>query len=147
MALTAAQTIKVSRPDLSTPPSEVGVAAATTIYKGAIVVANGSAFGTNAPTDGDLRFLGIARETADNATGAAGDINVQFAPVELWHYPVTGTTGAPEEISLPVYYTDDDTLSLTIVAGTGVAQSQVGAIEGFDFDGTPIVNLSKRPTS
>lgn len=85
------------------------VIAADIIYEGAAVGDNGAGY-ARPLTAGDP-FRGFAQQRADNASGAAGDINVwvrQKGRVVL----AIGSL-AITDVGKPVYASDDDTFTLT----------------------------------
>jgi hypothetical protein len=53
------------------------VAASTTIYKGALVCDNGSGYAVEGSTSTALIAVGRAKDTVDNGSGSAGDLNVE----------------------------------------------------------------------
>ncbi len=52
------------------------VAASTIIYKGALVCINSSGYLVPADDATDLRFVGVARDGADNSSGSNGDVEI-----------------------------------------------------------------------
>jgi hypothetical protein len=141
MAATDNITITGQRPDLSKPRPPATIAASTEIFAGSFVAADGSGDAVPAPATGALTFLGVAKNYYNNTGAATTTKVIEFEPVEILKYAVTGA--AVTNIGAKVYYTDDDALSMTIVGGTGVAGSQVGRLHGLHEDGTPLVDLSK----
>jgi hypothetical protein len=142
MALTDNRTIVTLRPDLANPKTNLDVAASAHIYKGAFVAVDGSGDAIAAPATGASIYYGIAANEVDNSSGAlTTDRPLRIEPVTLLKHAVTGATAAT--IGAKVYYTADDTLSLTIVPGTGVLGSQVGRIHSIHFDGVPLVDVTQ----
>lgn len=141
MAATDNITLDSQRPDLSKPRSPATIAAATEIFAGSFVAADGSGDAVPGPATGALTFLGVAKNYYNNAGGATTAKVIEFDNIEILKYAVTGA--AVTNIGVKVYYTDDNVLSTTIVGGTGVAGSQVGRLHGFHEDGTALTDLSK----
>ena len=88
---------------------DYGVVASDIIYEGAIV---GISSGYARPLQAGDTYLGIATETVDNSSGSAGDKNVRVATTVPFKMAVTGVSDVTS-ITLPVYASDDDTLTLT----------------------------------
>lgn len=86
------------------------VIAADTIYEGAAVGENGS--GYSRPLQAGDPFQGFAVETADNAAGSAGDINVQVKTRGRVVLPISALAITANDRP-PVYASDDDTFTLT----------------------------------
>ncbi len=139
MALSDNTLHQFQRPDLATPVSPVNVAAATTIYAGAFVAIDGSGDAIPAPATGASPYIGIAKNKVENPGAITTNKPLELLAAKILIHAVTGATA--DLIGDPVYYTDDDALSMTIVPSTGVARSQVGTLHGFDADGTPLVRL------
>ena len=67
------------------PPARrlMPVAASVNIVKGDYIEDNGSGYATNAGTAFASTALGIAAADADNSSGAAGAIEVEYYPIDL----------------------------------------------------------------
>lgn len=102
--------------------SSLPVAAASKIYGSTFVGKNGNVF--RGLVAGD-EFSGLARQQADNTSGAAADISVPVETGLQIRRNVTGATGAGDRGKL-VYATDDNTLTLTAAGG-----SLCGAIDEY----------------
>jgi hypothetical protein len=96
------------------------VAAATTIYKGALVCLNASGYAVPAQDATGLVFIGVAYEKALNATGANGDVAVR-----VWKdgsFRVAKAGAAAADLGAAAYAVDDNTVALTsshnVAAGT-----------------------------
>ncbi len=145
MALTANKETITVRPDMLKPVRNMNVASATEIFAGAMVVVDGSGDAINAPATGALLWMGFARNFVNNTGAATTDtpLLVEKGAVEQ----LTMDSG-PSDVDLgkPVYYTDDDEISLTIVPSTGVAGSQVGVLHSIVSGTTVLVDTQKSIT-
>lgn len=113
--------------------NDVPVIASDIIYEGAavgLVAASGHA----RPLVGGDVFAGFALAKADNALGAAADIDVHLQAKGLIQLPVTGA--AITDVGQPVYAQDDDTFSFNPVAG-----SFVGFVKRYVSSGVAIVEF------
>lgn len=99
---------------------DIPVADNVKIYEGALVMIDANGYAT--PLSGQSeKFAGIAYRQADNTvTGhTAGGIRVKVMVSE--HRRKVAVTGAAQnQIGLPVYATDDATLTMTAATGTKV---------------------------
>lgn len=86
------------------------VIASDIIYQGAAVGDNGS--GYVRPLVAGDPFRGFAKHKVDNATGSAGDLEVQLLEEGVVKIPVTGAS-AVTDVGTRVYASDDDTFTLT----------------------------------
>lgn len=105
----------------------IPVAAATTIYQGALVGydANGNAVPMNDTVAG-LVFAGVASQTVDNSTGAAGDASVPVNPPETWELIQVAATGADDTWNgQEVFSVDDQEVALT---ATTTNDNKVGRV-------------------
>lgn len=96
--------------------TQVPVIAADIIYTGAAVGENGAGYAR--PLVGGDRFLGFAKEQADNSAGAVGALSVTVAKRGSIELAITGLLIT--DIGLPVYASDDAAFSLSPVGGTFV---------------------------
>ena len=87
---------------------DYGMVASDTIYEGALV---GLFSGYARPLQAGDTFLGVATETKTNGS-TAGETTINVATVRPFIMDVTGVSDVTS-ISLPVYASDDDTLTLT----------------------------------
>jgi hypothetical protein len=126
MALTSAKERSVKNTGNHVKYRNMNVTGAITIYQGAIVAISG-ANAINAPATGAAFFMGIAQNTVTNTSGTTTDapLNVESGQLERF---TLSTTPTDADLGKKVYYVADDSVSLTIVGGTGVAESQVGII-------------------
>ena len=112
----------------TTPDAQVRhpVAASGYVYQGSMVgLVAGSGY-ARALTAGDY-FAGFAQEEVDNASGSAGDQEVQVLEHGVvWFAAITGASGLAD-VSKEVFASDDATLTLT--AGSN---SSVGRISAYD---------------
>lgn len=94
------------------------VIASDIIYEGACVGENASGYAR--PLVAADPFLGFAEEKADNATGAAGDINVRVKRKGSIVVPVVGASAITANDGPAVYASDDDTFTLTLTSNTKI---------------------------
>jgi len=147
MALTSAKKRKVTPLGRDPIVKHFNIATATTIFAGAHVslnATNGEA--KNAPVTGAEFYMGIAQNTVDNQTGSSTTDFPLIVETESIERMVMDVAPDPEDIGQPVYYTDNDEVSLTIVAVTGVAQSQVGILTKI-ISGTDVQILQNKAVS
>src|SRR5690606_21674170 len=108
------------------------VAASTTIYAGALVcVARSTGYATKGATATGLIADGVARETADNADGDAGDIEVEVAS---GIYAFKNSADA-DEVTVAgdvCYIVDDQTVAKTSASGTRSVAGYARKIDGSD---------------
>lgn len=109
-----------------------GVAAATTIYAGAITMRNAAGFLTKGATATGLVGVGRAEHRAVNG-GAAGDVSVKYR-AGVFRY--ANSAGADEitaaHIGQPAYAVDDETVAATAATAT---RSIAGFVDSIDADG------------
>lgn len=96
--------------------AEYPVVASDIIYAGAAVSLNS---GNARPLNTSDTFVGFAMAQADNASGAAGAINVTVRTKGKIKLAVTGVTGVGD-VGSDVYATDDDTFTLTASGGKAI---------------------------
>lgn len=128
---------RAGSPDLATRSLSVPVAAATTIYQGALVATQlgGSGYAQNATADRSLRVIGVAAKRAVNTTaegfGAAGDINVE---VDRGVFPFTNSASTDAitaaDVGEPCYVVDNDTVARTSSFGLRPVAGIVSKVEG-----------------
>jgi hypothetical protein len=111
------------------------VAASTTIYKGALVCVNSSGYLVPADDATDLRFVGVARDGADNSSGSNGD--VEIVVVTQGSIVVAKSNAAAGDVGMSAYCSDDETVALSTVyevyAGLIVSVVDTGNVR-FRFD-------------
>lgn len=114
-------------------PNELPVIAADIIYEGAAVgVVAGTGYAR--PLAAGDRFSGFAIRKADNAAGAAGDINVRVTTRGSVQLSVSGAVIT--DVGQPVYATDDDTFTFSPVSSVFV-----GFVRRFVSSGVVIVEF------
>jgi len=98
----------------------LAVAAATTIYEGALTATNASGLAIPGADSAGITFMGIAWRGYDNSGGSAGTMGgtafnafdaVRYCEVDVegeWEIKFTGTTPKPGQLAFVV---DDDTVS------------------------------------
>lgn len=87
------------------------VAASTTIYAGSMVCINTSGYAVAAANTAGYALAGVARAQADNASGSAGDINVEVYRIGSFELASSGLTIASE--GQPCWVSDDQTVATT----------------------------------
>ncbi|RIV82957.1 hypothetical protein D2V17_14235 [Aurantiacibacter xanthus] len=124
--------------DRNTPRKEgdlrqFNVAAATTIYAGALVCLNAAGTAVPGSTATTLTAVGRAEEYVDNSAGAAGDktINVRRGVYRFGNSAAADEIG-PEDIGKTAYVVDDETVALTNGTNT---RSAAGKIYDVDAQG------------
>ena len=129
MALSADRNTPRKNGDIRT----IAVAAATTIYAGALVCINAAGNAVPGSAALNLTAMGRADAQADNSGGAAGDITVD---VRRGIFSFANSAAAdeigPEDIGSTAYVVDDETVALTDGAGT---RSAAGTIYDVDAQG------------
>ena len=105
----------------------LGVAATTRIWQGGIVEIAGG-YAQSATAGAGKRYYGVALTTADNRTGAAGDVTVTVRRRGAVYMQVTA--GDKPVIGDLAYIIDDST-----VAATAGGRSALGRTIGADDDG------------
>ena len=124
--------------DRNTPRSEgefisASVAAAVTIYAGALVARPAAGHAAPATEAANLVALGRAEERADNSSGAAGDINVRIRRGTFrWANSAGGDKIAAADIGGDAWIVDDQTVAKTHNSN---ARSKAGRIVGVDAEG------------
>lgn len=98
---------------------ELPVVATDIIYEGAAIGDNGSGYAR--PLVAADPFLGFAEQRADNATGAAGAVNVRVRTRGQAVLSVAGVTGVGD-VGETVYASDDDTFTLTSTSNTAIGK-------------------------
>jgi hypothetical protein len=96
------------------------VIAADIIYEGAAVGENGSGYAR--PLVAGDPFLGFAVSRANNAAGAAGDLNVKVRRRGTYRLTVAGATVITANDHPLVYASDDDTFTLTASTNTPIGR-------------------------
>ena len=107
-----------------------GVVASDVIYQGAVV---GLSSGYARPLQAGDTYLGVAMDTVDNSAGSAGDKNVKVSTTVPFAMAVAGVSDVTS-LTLPVYASDDDTLTLT-----EGSNSLVGIVIGYVSGSTCVI--------
>jgi hypothetical protein len=97
--------------------SSIGVAAATTIYKGTLICANAAGEAVDAENLQEFSLLGVARDTVVNA-GDANAYAVEYWTSGQFDFTIAATADATY-LGLPVYVSDNQTVTLTPTAYLG----------------------------
>lgn len=117
--------------DRNTPEAEgkflvAKLAAGAKVFAGAIVCRNAAGFAVPASTALNLKVLGRAEETVDNAAGVAGDKSVRVRRgVYRWENSAAGEAIAAADIGNDAYLVDDQTVAKTNGAGTRSAAGKI----------------------
>lgn len=110
----------------------IPVAAATTIYAGALVAANAAGFAVPGSVATTLTYLGRADEQVINA-GAAGDKTIIVRRAQPFKWKNSGADPvAQASLGKVCYIVDDETVAATNGTGT---RSAAGIVVGLDSDG------------
>lgn len=124
---------------------EAPAAADVTVYAGALVVLDSSGDAKPGVTAAGLWGAGICEETADNAGGSAGDINVK---IKRGVFAFGNSGGADEitkaEIGKTAYVVDDQTVAKT---SNAAARSPAGTVIDVDSFGVWIELGYKPPAA
>lgn len=111
---------------------EIGVAASTTLYAGAIVALNASGYATKGAVATTLLGLGRCEERVVNS-GSAGDVRVKIRTgVFRYGNSASADAIAADDIGKPCFIVDDQTVALTDGTGT---RSLAGFIHDVDAQG------------
>lgn len=106
------------------------IAAQTTIYKGALVCLNASGYLVPAADAAGLRFVGVARDGADNSQGPDGDLEVIV--VTQGSIVVAKKNVEQSDVGMNAYCVDDETLDIAtenhIFAGLIVSMTDSGHV-------------------
>lgn len=123
--------------DLATRSLSVPVAAATTIFQGALVATQigGSGYAVNASADRSLRVIGVAARRVVNTTaegfGAAGDLSVE---VERGVFPFANSSStdaiSAADVGALCFVVDNDTVARTANFGLRPVAGIVSKVEG-----------------
>jgi len=110
---------------------DVGVAAAASIFQGALVALQGG-YAVKGQEATDLTAIGIAEVSVDNSAGQDGDKTIRVRK-GCFRFASAGAGDqlSAADIGADVYIVDDDTVGKT---DGGAARSVAGKL--FDFDGT-----------
>ena len=111
---------------------------ATKILEGALVSVNAAGYAVNATDAANDRVVGVATKTADNTSGADGDIHV-----EVWtdgvHDFVSGFSATIANVGDKVYVVDNQTVDL---AATTTNDVLVGIVVGVESTSKVRVRLT-----
>lgn len=130
MALTKTRDTKArAGKDYSAP-----AAASVLAYAGALIALDAAGNATPGATATTLKGAGRCKETVDNSSGSAGDVNI---PYEKGVFGYANSAGADEitraDIGNDCYIVDDETVAKTDGGGT---RSVAGTID--DLDGATV---------
>lgn len=108
----------------------LGVAATTVIYQGALVARNSTGYLVPASADNTLRVLGVALENVDNSAGANGAKTCTVG-ISIYRW---GNSGGGDEITAAhignlCYAVDDETVALTSNGGARPIGGRVFAVD------------------
>jgi hypothetical protein len=106
------------------------VAAQTTVYKGALVCLNAEGYLVPATDTAGLRFVGVARDGADNSQGTDGDLEVVV--VTQGSIVVAKSGASASDVGESAFCSDDETVALAttneVYAGLIVAVCDSGHV-------------------
>lgn len=114
---------------------EYKVAASARIFAGSLVCANVGGYAVPAADTANFKFLGVAREQADNAGGANGDVTVRVRRKGVFRFAASGM--AVTDLGASVNVSDDQTVakSTTNTVACGKVAEFISATEvGVDID-------------
>lgn len=107
------------------------VAAATKVLAGTIVMLNSSGYAKPGTTATDEKAVGIAEATADNSSGAAGDVSV---PVRRGTFLLANSASTDEitnaDYGSTCYVVDNQTVAKTHATNTRSAAGIVRGVTG-----------------
>ncbi|WPY94682.1 hypothetical protein T8T21_00725 [Limimaricola variabilis] len=107
-----------------------GVAAATLIYQGAIVMRDAAGYATKGATAAGAVGIGRAETRADNSAGAAGDLDVTYQPGTFrFANSAAADAIAAADIGKLCFIVDDQTVAKTDGTAT---RSPAGIVEAVD---------------
>jgi hypothetical protein len=125
-ALTAGRNTPMSAGDLR----EKGMAAAVTLYAGAITMRNAAGFLTKGATATGLVGVGRAEGFFDNSTGAAGDIMARYRPGTFRFANSASTDEITDaDAGKLCFVVDDQTVAKTDGTGTRSAAGTVAWVD------------------
>lgn len=102
------------------------VAAAETLYGGTLVCRNASGYAVDGEDANNLVFAGIARAAVDNASGSAGDLNVELWEDGVFLVKAIGLTA--DDVGRECFLLDNQTVALA--GGSGLDYHiRVGVID------------------
>jgi hypothetical protein len=113
-------------------------AAVAVLYENTMAFINASGFADDDTASGVNRFGGMVVKQVDNSGGSAGDLAVELETDGSWVF--LGSGFAQSSVGLPLFALDNQTTTLTALAGTrvGVITEYIdsthvrAAIEGFE---------------
>ena len=114
---------------------EYKVAGGEKIYAGSLVCLNTTGYAAPGADTADFRFIGIAVESADNSSGANGDLTVRVRRKGVFRMSASGM--AITDIGEAVKVSDDQTVAKTTTnsVACGTISEFISATEvGVDID-------------
>lgn len=115
----------------------VPMAAATKILAGTIVAASVTGYATPGATAVNLTYLGMADETVDNSTGAAGDVSVLVRRGRAFQFANSAADPVTQaSLGKAAYIEDNQTVAAT---DGGATRSKAGIVHGVGVDGVWIL--------
>lgn len=136
MAVTAEQLIKHQG---GLRNGSLPVAATTTIYGGTMVFVNSGGFAVGIIASGANQFMGIARETYDNAAGGNGDAVCEF--ITEGDFELVGSGFTQADVGKDIYATDNYVVHLT-----DTNRTYIGRVVGFVSTTRVIVRINTVPS-
>jgi hypothetical protein len=127
----AAATTEIDTPERPGSVTRYPMAAATIIYAGTMVALNAAGNSVPAADAANLRVVGRAEETVDNASGAAGDQSISVKE-GVFKFANSATNAVdPDDRGKTCFVEDDNTVSE--VGGTNSVKA--GRVVDVDSDG------------
>jgi len=114
---------------------EYKVAGGAKIFAGSLVCLNESGYAVPGADTSGFKFLGVAREQADNSSGANGNVTVRVARKGVFRFSASGM--ATTDIGAAVNIADDQTVAKTTtqsIACGEIAEFISAAEVGVDID-------------
>jgi hypothetical protein len=139
-ALTAPRIARRLNSDAIVDTLSMKVKASTIIYAGALVCTDATGYAVPGSTSTTQKCWGIAEETADNSTGANGDIYVKVRRGAFnLNVGTAGDALAQADIGAMVFVIDDNTVGKT---NGGSTRSVAGKFLGYETDGVPYFEIT-----
>lgn len=114
------------------------------LYKGALVGVNASGYvEALAHTTANLKFVGVANETLDNAAGSAGAKSINLTKAGSFVYkPASGYSPTIADLGKEVYANTDNEVQVSAVGLTNLYK--VGTVVGLETTSTGIAGVRVR---
>jgi len=130
MALAKEKNIKMKNPGRR---QSYGVAASTTIYKGALVAIDTDGYLIPAADTASIVCVGVADESADNSGGADGDLSVLVWRSGVFAFAANGTAPTQVNVGRVLVAESDEDVSTAAAMTNDVLVGTLEEIDGSDF--------------